>query len=200
MKIAFMCLIGIIVIIVLFQSFVMKSTSETEQQKYTVVRDFQEFQIRFYPAAAVATIRSNAKTYRELSGSGFRKLASYIFGGNESKKSISMTAPVQMDIHDSGSYMSFVMPSNYTIETLPKPNDADITLKNSPDEYVAAIQFSGFASDKDLNSYKEKLQELLKKNGIITYGNYRYYGYNPPFQISNRRNEIVVTVKWEKNN
>jgi SOUL heme-binding protein len=199
-KIAFMCIIGIIIIAVLFQSFVSKSTNETEQQKYSVVRNYKEFEIRFYPTATIATINSDAKNYKELSGSGFRKLANYIFGGNEASKNISMTAPVHMVIDDSLSTMSFVMPSDYTLETLPRPNDPTLSIKNSEEEYVAALRFGGFASDKDINTYREKLRSLLKENGITANGNYRYYGYNPPYQISNRRNEIVVAVKWEKGN
>ena len=64
-KIAFMCIIGVIIIVVLFQSFVLKSTNETEQQKYAVVGNYKEFEIRFYPAATLATINSDAKNYKE---------------------------------------------------------------------------------------------------------------------------------------
>ena len=197
MKIVFMFFIGIVALIALFESF-KNSPEKTEQQKYSVVRDYKDFEIRFYPAATIATINSNAKTYKELSGPGFRKLASYIFGGNEANESIAMTAPVQMDINDSLSTMSFVMPSAYKVEDLPKPNDPNITIKNTADEYVAAIKFGGYASNEDLESYSEKLKNLLKENGIIAYGNYRYYGYNPPYQIIDRRNEIIVAVEWKK--
>ncbi len=76
-----------IVLMVLFQSFTMMSTNKAEQQKYTVALKDKDFEIRFYPSATVATIHSNAKTYKELSGPGFRKLAGYIFGGNEKNTS-----------------------------------------------------------------------------------------------------------------
>lgn len=109
-----------------------------------------------------------------------------------------MTAPVQMDINDSVSTMSFVMPSSYTKENLPKPNDPNVSIMNTADEYVAAIRFGGFASDKDLRFYSEKLQNLLKENGIMPHGNYRFFGYNPPFQLIGRRNEIIVAVDWKE--
>jgi hypothetical protein len=188
--------VAVIVLIVLFQSFIIMTTNKTEEQKYSVVRKYDDFEIRFYPSATIATINSNAKTYRELSGPGFQKLAGYIFGGNEANTKISMTSPVQMDINDSVSTMSFVMPSAYTIENLPKPNDPNIKIKNTPDEFVAVIKFGGYASDEDLKFYSEKLQNLLKENGITSYGNYRFLGYNPPFQFIGRRNEIIVTVDW----
>ncbi len=186
----------VIIIIVLFQSFISMSTNKTEEQKYSLVRKYNEFEVRFYPSATIATINSNAKTYKDLSGPGFQKLAGYIFGGNEANTKISMTTPVQMDINDSVSTMSFVMPSAYTKENLPKPNDPDVQIKNTSDEYVAVIRFGGYASDKDLKFYSEKLQNLLKENGINTFGNYRFLGYNPPFQLIGRRNEIIVSVDW----
>ena len=174
------------------------STNKTEVQKYSIIQKYKDFEIRFYPSATIAIINSDAKTYRDLSGPGFRKLAGYIFGGNEANTKIPMTAPVQMDINDSVSTMSFVMPSAYTKENLPKPNDPNVQIKNTADEYVAVIRFGGYASDEDLKFYSEKLQNLLKENGITSFGNYRFLGYNPPYQFIGRRNEIIVAVDWKE--
>jgi hypothetical protein len=109
-----------------------------------------------------------------------------------------MTSPVHMNINDSVSSMSFVMPSSYNQENLPKPNDPNVIIQKTPEEYVAVIQFGGYASDKDLVFYSEKLQGILKEKGITSYGHARYLGYNPPFQVVNRRNEIIVSVNWKK--
>jgi hypothetical protein len=187
-----------VVLMVLFQSFTLMSLNKTEEQKYSVVLKEKDFEIRFYPSATVATINSNAKTYKDLSGPGFRKLAGYIFGGNETNTSISMTSPVHMNINDSVSSMSFVMPSSYTQENLPKPNDPNILIQKTPEEYVAVMRFGGFASDQDLVFYSKKLNDILEEKGISTYGNARYLGYNPPYQLVNRRNEIIVSVKWDE--
>ena len=187
-----------ILLTVLLQSFTVMSTNSTEEQKYSIIQKYKDFEIRFYPSATFATIYSNAKTYRDLSGPGFRKLAGYIFGGNVANTKISMTSPVQMDINDSVSTMSFVMPSEYTEDNLPKPNDPNVLLKNMPAEYAAVIRFSGYASDEDLKFYSEKLQNLLKENRITSTGNYRFLGYNPPFQFIGRRNEIIVTIDWKE--
>jgi hypothetical protein len=186
-----------IFIIVLFQSYTIMSANKTEEQKYTVILKDKDFEIRFYPSATVATINSDAKTYKDLSGPGFRKLAGYIFGGNETNTSISMTSPVHMDINDSVSSMSFVMPSSYNEENLPKPNDPDVLIQKTADEYVAVIRFGGFASDEDLIFYSDKLRDILEEKGITSYGNARFLGYNPPFQLIDRRNEIIVSVNWK---
>ena len=196
MKMFIIILAVVILLTLLLQSFIIMSTNKTEEQKYSIIQKYKDFEIRFYPSATIATIKSNAKTYRDLSGPGFRKLAGYIFGGNEANTKISMTSPVQMDINDSVSTISFVMPSAYKKENLPKPNDPNVQIKNTADEYVAVIRFGGYASDEDLKFYSEKLQNLLNENGITSIGNYRFLGYNPPFQFIGRRNEIIVSVEW----
>jgi hypothetical protein len=103
-----------------------------------------------------------------------------------------------MNINDTASSMSFVMPSNYNTENLPKPNDPNVRIQKTADEYVAVIRFGGYASDKDLAFYSAKLQEILKEKGIAWYGNFRFLGYNPPYQFIDRRNEIIVSVKWKE--
>lgn len=196
MKLTMIIAIAVLLILIIAQSFTIMSTKNTENQQYTVVLKEKEFEVRFYPATTIATINSSAKSYKELSGSGFRKLAGYIFGGNDSDTKIAMTTPVHMDINDTMSSMSFIMPSKYSQENLPKPNDPNVIIKKTKDEYVAAINFGGFASDNDMKIYSSKLASLLKERNIVTIGNFRYLGYNPPYQLIGRRNEIIVSVEW----
>ena len=63
---------------------------------------------------------------------------------------------------------------------------------------MAAIKFGGYASDEDIVKYSAKLKKLMDEKGIIYYGNFRYLGYDPPFKPFGRRNEIIVSVKWDK--
>lgn len=86
MKAIIIFFIDLIAIIVLFQFFKIMPKNKTEEQKYSLVRRYKDFEIRFYPSATIATINSNAKIYRDLSGPGFHKLAGYMFGGNEANK------------------------------------------------------------------------------------------------------------------
>jgi len=197
MKIFLLILVIIILLFLFIQTYTIMSTSRTEIQKYTVVHSENEFEIRFYPSATFATIRSRVKTYRELSGPGFRQLAGYIFGGNESETKIAMTSPVQMNINDTLSEMSFVMPSDYNPQNLPKPKDSEVIIHQTMDEHVAALRFSGFASDDAISENSDKLKTILGHKGIQTIGNFRFLGYNPPWQLVGRRNEIIVSVKWD---
>jgi len=108
-----------------------------------------------------------------------------------------MTSPVHMNVNDTLSTMSFVMPSSFNKDNLPKPNDSDVKFKTTDDEYVAVVSFGGFASDKDLKSNSEKLQRILKEKGIVTKGNPRFLGYNPPYQLVDRRNEVIISIDWK---
>ena len=172
------------------------ATNQTDSQPYKVVKSNKDFEIRFYPSATMASITSSSKTYKELGNSGFRTLAGYIFGGNEAKTKIAMTAPVYMDINDSASSMSFVMPAGYNPSNLPKPNDSKIAIHTTEDKYVAAISFGGYASDEKIKEYSDKLEKALKASSIPFFGRFLFLGYNPPYQLFGRRNEIIVSVTW----
>ncbi len=197
MKIILIVAVVVAVLFIIFQIYVVMSADKTETQAYKVFLTKDNFEIRFYPTATMATITSSAKSYKELGSSGFRKLAGYIFGGNEEETKISMTTPVRMDINDSIATMSFVMPAKYDSGNLPKPNDEQVMIKTIPDEYVGAIKFSGYASDEDVKVNTEKLKKLLTENKINFYGNFRLLAYNAPYQIINRKNEIIVNVDWQ---
>ena len=189
-----LALMGTLFLIV--QIYLVMSTGKTETQVYKILLSKSDFEIRFYPATTMASITSHAKSYKELGSSGFRKLAGYIFGGNEGGQKISMTTPVRMDINDSLSTMSFVMPSMYNSGNLPKPNDKQVLIKTIPDEFVAAIAFGGYASENDIKINTQKLINLLKESNIEYYGNFRLLVYNAPYQVINRKNEVIVNVHW----
>lgn len=190
----------IIVILILlslmfiFQACALFSSGGTEQQAYQSIRRGKDFEVRYYPEATMATVTAGASTYKELGSSGFRKLAGYIFGGNQQNQQIAMTAPVHMEMTDTASSMSFVMPARYSRDQLPAPVNPEVVIKSVPAEYVAVISFGGFASDSKINRYSERLRRALEKQGIQYTGNFRYLGYNPPFQVIGRRNEIMVHI------
>jgi hypothetical protein len=196
MKIALM-IVGIIAaVFIVFQIYTTMSTSKSETQAYKVIQIEKEFEIRHYPSATMALVTSSLKSYRELGNTGFRKLAGYIFGGNKENKRIAMTSPVHMEISDTVSSMSFVMPTSYNKDNLPQPNNSEIKIKVSEPEYVAALQFGGFATTSRIEKHEAQLKKLLEDKGISYYGNFRYLGYNPPFQLFGRRNEVIVAIHY----
>lgn len=190
-----------LILLVIFTSNLLTSTSmaQTEHQTYEVIRNYQNIEIRYYPTAIHAKVYTNAQSYREISSPGFSTLAGYIFGGNENNKKIAMTAPVHMEFGEKGASMSFVMPSAYAMNDLPNPNNSAVKLVKSEPEYLAAIRFGGYASDEKILEYSEKLRNFLLENNIEYKGNFRYLGYNSPYKVINRRNEIVVQVSVSEN-
>ena len=195
MKPSFLLILLLLIAVPILLSF---TKTSIEKQKYRLVKKEKEFEIRFYPPAILATTRSAVKSYRELGSSGFRKIAGYIFGNNESSAKIAMTAPVHMDINDKGSSMSFVMPSQYTLDKLPRPVDSRVELHESAAVYMAAIEFGGYANDEKIKQYADRLLEALNRNGIKTTGNPTFLGYNAPYDLIGRKNEVVIAIEWKE--
>lgn len=194
MKILFIILGVILALFIAFQIYISMSIFKTETQAYKVIREEKQFEIRYYPAATMAMISSDIKSYSDLGSSGFGKLAKYIFGGNSEKKQIAMTAPVHMEVGDTVSTMAFVMPAEYNMDNLPKPNNAEVSLKTSEPEYVAVIRFGGFSSASKIEKHLAILEKALQAKGLSYHGNFRFLGYNPPFQLFGRRNEVIVAL------
>jgi hypothetical protein len=189
-----------IIVFIVFQIYSTMATSKTETQQYKVIRTENEFEIRYYPSVVLAKISSTSNSYLDLGYSGFGKLAKYIFGGNSDNKKIAMTSPVHMDIGDTVSTMAFVMPSSLKKEDMPIPDNSEILIQTSESEYVAAFQFGGFANNYNINKNKAILEKLLQEREISYYGNFRFLGYNPPYQIFDRRNEVIVAINPDEIN
>jgi hypothetical protein len=191
-------LIVVLFILASIVSFKSLSVFNTENQKYRLVEKKSGFEIRFYPQATFATIYSTGTTYKSVANNGFRKLAGYIFGGNDQQKSISMTAPVRMEFTEKGSSMSFVMPEKYNETTLPLPKDKSIRIQKSTPYYVAAITFGGYASDEKIKEQLILLKQMLEKNNIKTTGDFTFLGYNAPYQFLGRKNELIIPIEWKE--
>ena len=194
----FYLLSALALILIVFQSFRSFTAASIETQKYRLVKKEDGFEIRFYPIATFATIRSTGSNYKQVASSGFRRLAGYIFGGNDQNKSIAMTAPVRMEMSEKGSAMSFVMPDKYDMASLPKPKDATVEIKQSEPIYAAVIAFGGYANDEKINDYTNQLVALLQKKNIKIIGHFNFLGYNAPFQLIGRKNEISIPIEWKE--
>ena len=189
-------LIGLVLAFAGVQAYTTMSTKGTPQQPYTVVKTVGDLEVRRYPEALTATVLRPGATYKEVSNSGFRSLAGYIFGGNEGGKKIAMTAPVHMELGADSSRMSFVMPADLTMDSLPRPNDPNVRLQRVPEEVVAALRFGGFSNDEKIAARAAELLQQVKAAGLEPIGPVRFLGYDPPWQLIARRNEVVVAVRW----
>ena len=150
------------------------------------------FEVRYYPKMIVASAVTE-----ESDNSLFRTLAGYIFGGNKSEKRIPMTAPVFMKRKAGQSWMMFFMPSNYTLESLPKPLNPKVKLGTFHLGKVAVLRYSGLNPKSKRLRKTEELLEWAKKKGINVISNDSIAaGYDSPWTLPwNRRNEVFVSVK-----
>jgi len=191
MKAAGIGLGSLIVLGLVFQGWVMYSSS-VEEQPYKIVKKYEPIEIRYYPPARMISYVNDGNSNRNGS---FGKLAGYIFGGNEAKEEFAMTAPVHMEYSDSSSTMSFVLPQEAWEKDMPKPNDDEVQIHWTEEEYVAAIQYSGYQTQESYQKHKKLLVEKLSELNIEHDGNFRTLGYDPPYKTIDRRNEIIVRVK-----
>ena len=183
-----------IVLLILSQFFMAYQSNKIETPKYTVIKTYDDFELRQYGSMILAQTVMKSNSYENTSSQGFRTVASYIFGGNEENKKIAMTAPVIMEMGED-TKMSFVMPKEHSMESLPEPSSDDVKiLKVSPKKY-AVITFPGYANSKKINKYAKKLLSSINSEGLEVVGNVKFMGYNAPWQLIGRKNEIAVGIK-----
>lgn len=196
MKIVYIILGIVILAFIVMQVYALKSQSDIEMYPYTVKKKYDGFEIRSYDATLFTSVKLSTNEYKNASSTGFRILAGYIFGGNDRNENIAMTSPVAMSLEDSMTMM-FMVPKKYKKETLPQPNQSQIQFTEEPAKVVAAITFGGWANDKNIEEHKQKLIAALDKEGIPYTNKFYLLGYNPPFELVNRRNEVIVELQGE---
>ena len=181
-----------------------------EKAKYQVIEKEGKFEIRQYQPQIVAETVVDAD-FDEAGNMAFRRLFNYISGENRKKESIAMTAPVNQKSssekiamtapvnqqQSEGNYIvSFLMPSKYTMETLPEPLDSSVRLRQIPARKVSVIRYSGSWSRKKYEAKKALLEEFIKNKGLKITGQDIFARYDPPFQIPFlRRNEVLFEVE-----
>jgi hypothetical protein len=184
----------------------------TETPKYSVTQKQNEIEIRQYPAYIQAEVALEEKRYQAAIEKGFNILAGYIFGNNLAQQKIAMTTPVEVTrsekiamttpvtvTGESSFRVAFIMPSAYTLQTLPQPKDRRVQIKQIPARSLAAIRFSGYFNEDTIQQNKQRLSQWLREKGIETEGDFIVAGYNPPWVPGFlARNEVLIQVTTEK--
>ena len=196
MKIGLILLGVVFIAFVVIQLFALKSQRNIETYPYVINKKFNTFEIRSYEETLFTSVKLSTTGYKNSSSKGFSILAGYIFGGNERNEKISMTSPVAMTLEDSMTMM-FMVPKDLKKEMLPKPNQSLIEFKEEPAKTVAAISFSGWANDKKIEKYKQKLKSALDAEGIAYADRFYFLGYNAPYEVFNRKNEVIVELQLD---
>lgn len=184
----------------------------TQQQPYDVVERYSTFELRRYPAHAVAEV-SVRGSFDNAGNRAFRALFRYISGHNESAGAIAMTAPVvqespgsqkvamtapvvQTETDDGKHVVAFVLPATLTAETAPVPSDPQVRVREVPERIAAAVRYSGRWSESGYRRHLVDLQAELARAGLVATGPPRFARFDPPFKPwFLRRNEVVQDVQ-----
>jgi uncharacterized protein YxeA len=194
MKIAIIILLVILLAFIMIQLYFIHGQRTIERYPYIVKNKFKRFEIRSYETTLFTSVKLSTKGYKNSSSKGFSILAGYIFGNNERNEKISMTSPVSMSLGDSMTMM-FMVPKKFNKDMLPKPNQSGIEFKEEPAKTVAAIRFNGWANDSKIGKYKQNLKAALDAEGIKYTNQFYFLGYNAPFEVFNRKNEVIVELQ-----
>jgi hypothetical protein len=203
--------IGIVVLVLLWTLGSYLIVRTIEKPAYTIVENRDGYEVREYGTYIVAETTVSGDRQKALT-SGFQIIADYIFGNNVSKKGIAMTAPVlesqasekismtspvlSTESTAGDRVIAFVLPSEYTLETLPVPNNTAVTLREVPAHTVAVLQFTWYPTPARIEKKKEKLISLLERDTVTPTGNIQVAQYNPPLSMPLMlRNEIIIPIE-----
>lgn len=194
MKILLIIVLVLLVIFAIVQGYAMKSQKAIEVYPYKVVKAYDNFEIRAYESTLFTSVKLETSDYKKGSSQGFSILAGYIFGGNDTGETIAMTSPVSMSLEDSMTMM-FMVPKSLKKEALPTPNQSGITFTVEPAKKMAVVTFGGWANAAKIESYKIALTKALDQAGISYTNRFYFFGYNAPYEVFNRKNEVVVELQ-----
>lgn len=172
------------------------SAMALEEPEYEILVEATGYEIRRYAPYIVAEVDVRGQS---ADSAGFRMLAGYIFGDNDGREKMQMTAPVESRAAEGNEAMtySFVMERKYALDTLPQPNNDRIRLREKPESIVAVRKFSGRWSDANVAKNEARLLDDLAKDGVPLAGTLALARYNSPFTPwFFRRNEVMVQVSW----
>ena len=189
---------------------VVKPAMAIEKAKYRVLEKKDGFEIRKYDPSIVAETLVEGDL-EEAGKEGFRRLFAYISGENTKKQSISMTAPVSQETisekiamtapvnqekKDNRWRITFLMPAEYTLETLPEPNDTRVRLTEESGRLMVAVKYSGTWSQEGYAENRALLEQYIQKRGLTKTGEPVWARYDPPFMPwFLRRNEVLIPVE-----
>jgi len=175
----------------------------------SITRD-GDIEIRDYPALLAAEAQVEGKRETAIN-EGFRLIADYIFGNNRQKAKVAMTAPVTQSasggqkiamtapVTQSGNgetwTVRFIMPSRYTMATLPEPNNPKVKLVAIAPQRFAVIRFSGLAGETDIATKTQALTAWIKAKQLTVQGEATLARYDPPWTLwFLRRNELMIPI------
>jgi hypothetical protein len=188
---------GIALVFFGWQWKLVRDTNKTPMQKYSVEQVIGNVEIRNYAPFVKAKVTEQG-SYQEISYRSFQRLAGYIFGKNEGEQQIAMTTPVGMHYETADAQqaeMYFVMPEMPAGSNLPAPKDSSVSLIRCDGFRAAALRFGGVAGSETFKEKEAELRKRLNDLNIAFVDTAEWLRYNPPFQLFDRRNEVLFRIQ-----
>lgn len=166
-----------------------------DQPAYVVEDPIGDLEVRRYAPRVEAQTRLTVLDFEIALDEGFRRLAAYIFGGNQSATKLAMTSPVTNVPRARTHTVAFVMPPDRTLSSLPPPEDARVALVPVPARRIAALRYRGRYTGAHMMEQTRRLHELVAAADLEPRGQPIFAGYDPPWTLPwLRRAEIWVEL------
>ena len=167
-----------------------------EEPAFTLIQAYGDFEVRAYEPTIQARVKTADRGSSGAASGGFRRVASYIFGGNHSNSTIAMTAPVSIWEEQEQGWLAFTMPSAYSMERLPRPHDTGVVLVECGHETVAVLSFSGLTSPRKVARLETALRTAVAREGLEATGPVVLAIYENPWTTLpfRRRNELHIRI------
>lgn len=181
-----------------------------EEPRFETVLQQGAFEVRRYAPYMVAEVRVGGD-FEQAGNRAFRQLANYIFGGNQGRQEMAMTAPViqapaapvpmamtapvTQTASEGGWRVQFVLPSHINAANAPVPNNPQVTVREEPARTLAVIRYSGMWTAANYAEHVALLKANAEKAGIPLQGEPVLSRFNGPFTLPFlRRNEVWMEV------
>ncbi len=182
--------------VILLSFFLTNSAMSFENPAtYQVISSNEEVEIRQYEPIIVGWVNIK-REHEDVVNKGFPILFKYISGNNSTEQKLEMTAPVLQEGNGEKWRLGFIIPAQYTIETVPKPNDDRLKIELIPSKKLISLKFSGGNTNRNMNRHQEILAEYIEANNIKTVGNFTFAYYDAPWTLPFlRHNEVLIEIE-----
>lgn len=167
----------------------------TAEPDYITEGQIGDLEVRRYPDRIDARAEVEARDFEHALTLGFNRLACYLHGANANDESLQMTVPVITTMRDGRYEMSFVMPPNRTLGSLPLPEDSRVALREVQERRIAVLRFDGRYTKRNIERHERKMIRQLVDAGLSAKGSVMFAGYDSPMTLPQlRRNELWIEV------
>jgi hypothetical protein len=181
-----------------------------QEQPFTVLERRDGYDVREYSEGLYAQVGTTG-SWADAHTRGAALLSAYIGGANTTQESVAQMrsadakpegtgiagAAPMLTARKSGVWLiSYALPLEWTLVTLPRPSDPRVRIVQEPARTVAVLSFPGTMSQEDAVVREQYLRDLLARDGAVVLGTAtigQYYTSSTPSFL--RRNEIIIPIR-----